>query len=177
MAVPTRETPINIDAALRDFRSALKTAFIDNFGFYANISKPEFDNSLFMKNFEERKFLVTDTTQYRGKMQGLWLWDLVHPVTTKDGLTTLDAIDKVTLEAEQQLSQIAPDEETYQFDSCKNCYDHAVAQIGPELSKMRTPPKSRALDRFITLSDVTLGYRSRSGDGVSASSRKRPHLV
>ncbi|KVR18338.1 hypothetical protein WK13_07605 [Burkholderia ubonensis] len=159
LAVPTDRAPTHIDATLRDFRDALKQAFIDMCGCYANVSSPEFDNSLFMRNFDERVFLIHETKQYRSRLYGLWMWDLVNPGESGSGLTVPQAIDKMIPEAEEQLKKFAPDDTPYDFSSYKNHYDLAVRQIMPKPAKRTTLSKARELDRYLTFDMTILGRR------------------
>ncbi|MCJ1887486.1 hypothetical protein LNN38_21680 [Pseudomonas sp. LA21] len=162
LAVPTDRTPTHIDAALRDFRDALKAANIDTRGCYANVSSPEYDNSLFMRNFDERIFLVRETKQYQSLLCGLWMWDLVS-----GGLTIPEALDKLVPEAEKQLKKIAPGETPYDFSTYKNLYDQAVKQISPKPTKRSTAPRSRDLDRYLTSGPTILGRRPSAVPGDS----------
>lgn len=159
LAVPTDRTPAHIDAALRDFREALRQAFIDTRGCYANVSSPEFDNSLFMRNFDERVFLIRNTKQYQSRLYGLWMWDLVNPSESGGGLTIPKAMDKMIPEAEEQLKELAPDEIPYDFSSYKNHYDLAVKQIMPKPTKRSSTPHARDLDHYLTSGMEILGRR------------------
>lgn len=155
LAVPTDKTPTHIDAALRSFRDALKAANIDTRGCYANVSSPEYDNSLFMRNFDERMFLVRETKQYQSRLCGLWMWDLVS-----GGLTIPEAMDKLIPEAEKQMKNLAPSETLYDSSTYKNLYDQAVKQISPKRTKRSTAPHPRDLDRYLTSGPTILGQRT-----------------
>lgn len=155
LAVPTNRTPTHIDAALRHFRDALKAANIDMCGCYANVSSPEYDNSLFMRNFDERIFLVRETKQYQSRLCGLWIWDLVS-----GGLTIPKAMDKLIPEAEMQMKKLAPGETPYDSSTYKNLYDQAVKQITPKPTKRSTAPHLRDLDRYLTSGAAILGRRT-----------------
>lgn len=155
LAVPTDKTPTHIDAALRSFRDALKAANIDTRGCYANVSSLEYDNSLFMRNFDERIFLIRDTKQYQSRLCGLWMWDLVN-----GGMTIPEAMDKLIPEAEKQIKKLAPDEKAYDSSTYKNLYDQAVKQISPKPKGRSTAPYPRDLDRYLTSGPVILGRRS-----------------
>jgi hypothetical protein len=159
LAVPTDRSPTHIDAVLRDFREALMQSFIDTRGCYANVSSPEFNNSLFMRTFDERVFLVSETRQYRSRLYGLWMWDLVNPSESGGGLTVPKALEKMILEAEEQLKKLAPDEMRYDDSSHKNHYDLAVKQIMPKQTKRSTVPQARDLDRYLTSGMAILGRR------------------
>ncbi|QEY75039.1 hypothetical protein [Pseudomonas denitrificans (nom. rej.)] len=162
LAVPIDKTPTNIDSALRHFRDALRQAFVDTHGCYANVSSPEFDNSLFMQNFNERTFLVNQTRQYRSRLSGLWMWDLVNPVAHGCGLAVSDALESIAKEAEAQLKQLAltHKEPLYDDSSYKNQYDLAVRQITPKLMKTTDPRQPRELDQYLTSGMAVLGRRS-----------------
>lgn len=155
LAVPTDKTPTQIDAALRDFRSVLMQAFIDKRGCYANVSSPEFDNSLFMRNFDDQVFLVRETKQYRSRLHGLWMWDLVTPSKNSTGLTVNKAMDKI----EEHLRKIAPSETSYGYDANRNYYDQAVKQISPRSKNRQAAAKARDLDRYLTSGTAILGRR------------------
>lgn len=155
LAVPTDRTPTHIDAALRGFRNALKEANIDTRGCYANVSSPEYDNSLFMRNFDERIFLIRDTKQYQSRLCGLWMWDVVHK-----GLTIPEAMDELISEAEEQTKKLAPNETLYDSSTYKNLYDQAVKQISPKPTKRSATPYPRELDRYLTSGPVFLGRRT-----------------
>lgn len=173
LAVPTDRTPTHIDSALRDFRESLMQAFIDTHGLYANISSPGFDNSLFMRNFDERVFLVRETRQYRSRLYGLWMWDLVNPSEGGGGLTVPKALDKMIPAAEEQLKKLAPDETPYDFTSYKNHYDLAVKQIMPKPTRRSAVPQARDLDRYLTSGKAILGRRP-SAMTVDTSERGMP---
>src|SRR5450830_19224 len=158
LAVPTNETPIDIDGALRTFRAALKEAYIDRFGCYANVSTPTFDNSLFMTNFDKKIFLVSETKQYRSKLQGLWIWDLVHSVEI-DGEASLsvdDALSQVSAEEYALLKGIKDAGSPYDSSTSKNYYDFAVKQIRALKSKKVRATK---LDQYLASEGVILGLR------------------
>ncbi|KIH80557.1 hypothetical protein [Pseudomonas batumici] len=166
LAVPTDVTPTHIDVVLRDFRAALKDALIDNCGFYGKVSSPEFDNSLFMRNYDERTFLVSETKQYRSRLYGLWMWDLVNPTDKGCALTVNKAMDLLIPEAEKQQAKLAPDEKPYDSSTYKNYYDIAVKQITPKPTKRSTDQSPRDLDNYLTSGMAILGRRSsvmRSG--------------
>lgn len=158
LAVPTNMTPTRIDAMWREFRLALKEALIDNCGCYANVSTPEFDNSLFMRNYDERIFLVSETKQYRSKLYGLWMWDLVNPID-RSGLSISKAMDQLIPEAEALLSRFAPGETPYDSSTYKNYYDLAVKQITPKPNKRSRAPELRDLDYYLTYGMAILGRR------------------
>jgi hypothetical protein len=160
LAVPTDKTPTNIDAMLREFRAALKSALIDNCGYYAKVSNPLFDNSLFMRNYEERTFLVSETKQFRSRLFGLWMWDLVNPADRRSGLTIPKALDLLMPEAEQLLAKLGDSEKPYDSSSYKNYYDLAVKQIAPKPTKHTSPASKRELDLYVTLGTAILGRRS-----------------
>lgn len=170
LTVPTDRTPTHIDAAVRDFREALMQAFIDTRGCYANVSSPEFDNSLFMRTFDERVFLVSETRQYQSRLYGLWMWDLVNPSENGGGLTVPKALDKMIPEAEEQLKKFKLDETPYDFSSYKNHYDLAVKQIMPKQNKRSPIPQARDLDRYLTSGMAILGRRP---SGVMADTPER----
>ncbi|RKE26163.1 hypothetical protein B0G76_7773 [Paraburkholderia sp. BL23I1N1] len=158
LAVPTDRTPTQIDAAWRDFRAILREAFIDTVGCYANVSSPEFDNSLFMRNFDERTFLLSETNQYQSRLYGLWMWDLTHPDENGDRLTISKALDKLMPEAEELLKRFVPGGQPYDSSSHKNQYDDAVGQIAPKPRK-NAHLKARDLDHYLTLGGAILGPR------------------
>lgn len=144
----------------REFRAALREALIDNCGIYANVSTPEFDNSLFMRNYDERTFQVSETKQYRSKLYGLWMWDLVNPCNKGGGLTIPKAMDILIPEAEELLARLAPGEKPYDSSTYKNYYDHAVKQITPKPTKRSPAPYLRDLDHYLTFGMAILGRRS-----------------
>lgn len=159
LAVPTDRTPSHIDAAWRDFREALMAAFVDTCGCYANVGSLEFDNSLFMRNFNDRMFLVSQTKQYRSRLYGLWMWDLVNPIEG-GGLTIPEALDEIISEAEQQLKNLAPDEIPYDSSTYNNNYDLAVKQIMPLQTKRLTTLKPRDLDKYLSADKTIIGRRT-----------------
>ena len=159
LAVPTNKTPTYIDAVLRDFREALRQSFIDMSGCYANISSPEFDNSLFMRTYDERMFLISETKQYRSRLYGLWIWDLINPCESAGGLTISKAMDKMIPEAEEQLKKFTHNETPFDESTYKNHYDLAVKQIMPKATKRSTIPQARDLDRYLTSGIMILGKR------------------
>jgi hypothetical protein len=165
LAVPTDKTPTNIDAAWREFRAALVEAFIDTLGCYANASSPEFDNSLFMRNYDERQFLISETRQYQSRLYGLWSWDLVHGSGGGGGMTVSESLDRMGSEAEALLKKLAPREMPYDFSTHKNLYDQAVKQIAPKPAKKSTLPKARELDCYLTAHTTILGRRQTAEIG------------
>ncbi|WP_175817906.1 hypothetical protein [Burkholderia diffusa] len=158
LAVPTDRTPTQIDAAWREFRAILREAFIDTVGCYANVSSPEFDNSLFMRNFDGRTFLISETAQYQSRLYGLWMWDLTHPDENRNRLTISKALDMLMPEAEKLLKKFVPNEQPYDSSSHKNQYDDAVGQIAPK-PKKNVRSKARDLDYYLTVGQAILGPR------------------
>lgn len=156
LAVPLDRAPVNIDHALRLFRKALKNALIDANGYYAKVSNPEFDNSLFMTIHEDRSLLNEDIKQFRSRIQGLWGWDLVNSFNTplEEKLTVMDMCDSLYIKEELLKRKLGIQENCYAYESNKNHYDQTVKLIGSEKRTTQT-----ALDKHVTRDNTILGHR------------------
>lgn len=156
LAVPLDQAPINIDHAVRLFREALRNSLIDVNGYYAKISNPEFDNSLFMTNHEDRTLLNEDIKNFRSRVHGLWGWDLVNNFNNLSGkkLTIMDMCDSLCVKEELLKKNLGIQESCYAYESNKNHYDKAVKLIGTEKTTSQTE-----LDKHITRSRIILGRR------------------
>lgn len=157
LAVPTDQTPVQIDSALNNFRDCLKECFIDTRGMYANISTPEFDGSLFMRSFGSKEFLINETKQFRSRLCGLWIWDLVNPRKISDKISVEKAIDIVSSEVERLQQEFSPHEKNYDFTSYKNYYNLTVKQIAPKPKTGYSNLTGRDLDRYLTNGTTVIG--------------------
>lgn len=159
LAVPTDRTPENIDFAMIMFRQALKEAFVDVNGCYANISTPSFDSSLFMTSYEDRSLFKEEIKQCRSKIQGLWAWDLVHGCNAKhygEKMTIDNMCTNILLEEDAIKAKLGYSEPSYVYESNRNYYNQAVKLIGSTSLNKQTN-----LDKYVTRASVILGKRNK----------------
>lgn len=157
LAVPLDKAPENIDHALIMFRQALKEALIDVNGYYAAVDTPDFSNSLFMSNHEDRTLLSEGIKQFRSKIHGLWGWDLVNaPKKPEDKLTRDQMCDELIQHEQKLKDSLKIKESCYAYDSNRNYYDKTSKIIGSKKTKAQT-----LLDKYVTRSNTTIGLRSK----------------
>lgn len=158
LAVPLDRAPENIDHALIMFRQALKEALIDIHGSYAAIDTPEFNNSLFMSNHEDRTLSNENIKQFRSKIHGLWGWDLVNAPCKPENKITIEKMCEDLTKLEQKLKDsLEINESCYVYESNRNHYDQASKIIGSKKTKGQT-----LLDKYVTRSEAKIGLRSKS---------------
>ncbi|WP_323158823.1 hypothetical protein [Pseudomonas viridiflava] len=156
LAVPLDKAPENIDHALIMFRQALKQALIDVHGSFAAVDTPDFSNSLFMSNHEDRALLSENIKQFRSKVHGLWGWDLVNAPKSPEKKITIDTMCVNLTKLEQELKDsLTIKESCYAYESNRNHYDHASKIIGSKKTKDQT-----LLDKYISRGEVKIGLRN-----------------
>jgi hypothetical protein len=152
LAIPTDQTPENIDESLRSLKKALMEALIDTRGAYHCVSRPDFDDSLFMSNFSFKPCFIEQWNQVRNRLVGLWTWDIAN-----SDKTIAEAISEVEKETKNISKALSISESCYSRKSINNYYDEAVCQIGPRSKAGKVNSKKRKIDKYVTKDNAILG--------------------
>ncbi|MBD8599502.1 hypothetical protein [Pseudomonas sp. CFBP 8772] len=150
LAIPTDQTPKNIDDALYKLRTALLSAFIEQGG-YHRFSSDEFDNSKFMSDYTYKPCVVGQWNRVKNKIVGLWAWD------TSRSKTVAETVNFVREEMGNFAKTVGIKTASYSEKSIQLYYESAVGQIGTGRRTSDGFCKMRDIDRQVTKSETILG--------------------
>lgn len=154
LAIPTNQTPDNIDESLRKLRIALMNEFVEQGGYY-RFSSQAFTGSRFMSDFAYKPCVVGQWNRVKNKIVGLWAWDLSRDNTVTDTVRIVrERMGEVAKDAGMKATG-------YSEKSIQAYYESAVGQIGTGRRMGDNFVKIRDIDRQVTKSEIVLGLVER----------------